>query len=141
MGTKNRKKRKSKDLFKGGSNKKKILENIEILASNPPTLLNPPKKYVDLGKFKQYSLLISNLYAPFGKLINNSDFDIFSSDYSFFESYNFEEESFSYFIEKITDFNQYWILISNIFEIETRKKFNTSYLNSFCQDLVKSVSL
>ena len=96
---------------------------------------------VDIEKYKEYSNLISKIYAPFGKLINNPNFKIYSHDYQFYKTYNFETNTYAKFLEHITNFQTYWSLIAKIFNLDTIKEFNETFLNSMCFDLTKSVFL
>jgi hypothetical protein len=148
-------------------NLSQIEENIDYISQHPPSLLKSEnerlahkqhkKKHISIypvdsnGEYKKiedltdkqdietYSKIISDLFAPFGRLINNEQFNIYTSDYKFFQTYNFEETTFAEFVDKISDFETYWSLIANIFEKDTLEIFNENFLNSMCYDLSKSV--
>jgi hypothetical protein len=86
-----------------------------------------------------HSKIISDLFSPFERLVNNENFNIFTSDYNYFQNYDFEEQTFSKFVEKISNFETYWNLIANVFNDDSIKFFNDNFLNSMCYDLTKSV--
>ncbi len=135
-----KKKRKIPQYLKQSHNHYRSFSGLEPVDINGNLLAsNETDKRIDMEKLKEYSELISKVYAPFGKLINNPDFKIYSHDYQFYKTYNFETNTFSKFLEQITNFQTYWSLIARIFDMDTIKEFNETFLNSMCYDLTKSV--
>ena len=125
-----------------------IAQHPDLLIKKPQDHKNHDKKHVPVKPVnyqgehfttsEEYSNLINDLYAPFSNLLANDVFNIYTSEYKIFQTFNFEQVTFTNFVEKISNFDTFWKLVSNIFKTDTIDHFNEKFLNAMCFDLSKT---
>ena len=95
-----------------------IAQHPDLLIKKPQDHKNHDKKHVPVKPVnyqgehfttsEEYSNLINDLYAPFSNLLANDVFNIYTSEYKIFQTFNFEQVTFTNFVEKISNFDTFW---------------------------------